>query len=428
MESRPGAGSRVAAAPPLHRVRTDDIVAEWVWEGQARSGEMRNGVMEADSADTVTSRLRAMQLQKLKVKKKPKELKLSLGTGVATKDLVVFTRQFATMIASGLPLVQCLDILSSQGDNASFKRILQDIKGRVETGATFSDALKSHPKVFDSLFINLVAAGETGGILDTILGRLAIYIEKRVKLGRQVRGAMVYPVAVAGIALAVLIVMMTMVIPSFKEMFADFGAENALPALTQIVIDISDWFMANIFLVFGSIGGGITGLIISWRKPRSRRIWDFILLKAPVIGPVFTKIAVARFTRTLGTLLSSGVPIIEALLIVKRSAGNVIVEDAIEKTSNQVKEGHSLSGPLANSKVFPSMVVQMIAVGEETGALDSMLNKIADFYEEEVDVAVGGLTSLLEPVMMVGIGGMVGVLLIAMYLPIFDIASHVTPD
>ncbi len=403
-------------------------MAEWLWKGQLANGEKRSGQMEAETAEIVTSRLRSMNLHGLTVRKKPKQLSLSIGSGIGTKELVVFTRQFSTMIASGLPLVQCLDILSSQGENPRFNAVLKDVKMRVEKGMTFSDSLKHHPKVFDTLFVNLVAAGESGGILDAIMQRIAGYIEKRLKLARQVRGALVYPLAVLAIALAVLFVMMTWVIPSFKAMFADFGAENALPALTQIVIDLSDWFVGHIGIVLFLTTATLTGLTVSWRNKKTRRFWDFLMLKGPVFGPVFTKIAVARFTRTLGTLLGSGVPILEALNIVKRSAGNILVEEALAEASEKVSQGANLSEPLGAGNIFPSMVVQMIGVGEQTGALDNMLNKIADFYEEEVDVAVGGLTSLLEPVMMVGIGGMVGVLLIAMYLPIFDIASHVTPN
>jgi type IV pilus assembly protein PilC len=398
---------------------------EWVWEARTRTGEVRKGVMEADSEGSVQNRLKSQQLTPTRVRKKPREIQISLGPPVSEKELVVFIRQFATMIDAGLPLVQCLDILSSQGDNKAFNRILKDVKGQVEQGSTFSDALKRHPRVFDELFVNLVAAGELGGILDTILGRLAVYIEKRVKLKRQVRSALVYPTAVLCIAIGVLTVLLTWVIPSFQDMFRDFGSEDDLPAVTQFVIDMSQGFVSNlVFIVLGVvlIVGSIMG---SYRTVGGKRFWHRFLLEVPLLGPVMRKIAVSRFTRTLGTLLASGVPILEALDIVGKASGNVIVEEAIRVTSDKIREGRTMAEPLMETKVFPSMVVQMIGVGEQTGALDQMLNKIADFYEEEVDVAVAALTSLLEPIMMVVIGGMVGFMLIAMYMPIFDIAGKI---
>jgi len=384
--------------------------------------------MEADSPDLVNSRLKAQQLSPVKVKKKPKEFNLSFGSPVSEKELVVFIRQFATMIDAGLPLVQCLEILSSQGDNKAFNGILKEIKAYVEQGGTFSDALKKHPKIFDSLFVNLVAAGEMGGILDTILNRLAIYIEKRVQLKRQVRSAMVYPSAVLGVAVAIIFVMMTWVISSFREMFAEFGGEDQLPGLTQTVIAMSEGFVSNVHWILLSMFGAIAGFTYSRKTNGGRHFWDKLLLTVPILGPVMRKIAVARFTRTLGTLLGSGVPILDALNIVGKAAGNVIVEDAILKTSEKIREGRTMAEPLMETGVFPSMVVQMIGVGEQTGAMDTMLNKVADFYEDEVDVAVGALTSLLEPIMMVVIGGIVGVILISMYLPIFDIAGKVRAD
>jgi len=384
--------------------------------------------MEADSPDLVNSRLKAQQLSPVKVKKKPKEFNLSFGSPVSEKELVVFIRQFATMIDAGLPLVQCLEILSSQGDNKAFNGVLKEIKAYVEQGGTFSDALKKHPKIFDSLFVNLVAAGEMGGILDTILNRLAIYIEKRVQLKRQVRSAMVYPSAVLGVAVAIIFVMMTWVIPSFREMFAEFGGEDQLPGLTQTVIAMSEGFVSNVHWILLSMFGAIAGFTYSRKTNGGRHFWDKLLLTVPILGPVMRKIAVARFTRTLGILLGSGVSILDVLNIVGKAAGNVIVEDAILKTSEKIREGRTMAEPLMETGVFPSMVVQMIGVGEQTGAMDTMLNKVADFYEDEVDVAVGALTSLLEPIMMVVIGGIVGVILISMYLPIFDIAGKVRAD
>ena len=403
-------------------------MAEWVWEAKARTGETRKGVMEADSMEVVEERLRTQQLNPVKVKKKPKEFNIQIGTGVGDKDLVIFIRQFATMIDAGLPLVQCLDILGSQGDNIHLKKILLDVKNYVEQGGNFSDALRRHPKVFDDLFVNLVQAGEVGGILDAILRRLAVYLEKRVKLKRQVRSALIYPSAVMVIAAGVIAIMLQFVIPTFQDMFREFGSEDGLPWLTQQVINFSEWFRANVlYLIIGLIAT-TTAIGWSYRTPGGKQFWHKAMITVPVLGPVMRKIAVARFTRTLGTLLSSGVPILDAMAIVARASGNVIVEAAINKTASQVREGRTMSEPLMETGVFPSMVVQMIGVGEQTGALDTMLNKIADFYEEEVDVAVAGLMSLIEPLMMVFIGGVVGTILIAMYLPIFSIADKITGD
>jgi type IV pilus assembly protein PilC len=398
-------------------------MGEFVWEARARTGELRKGVMDAESADMVQSRLRAQQLSPTKVKKKSKEINLNFGKPVSEKELVVFVRQFATMIDAGLPLVQCLDILSSQGENKAFSKILKDIKASVEEGSTFSAALEKHPKVFDVLFVNLVAAGEAGGILDTILNRLAIYIEKRVKLKRQVKSAMVYPASIAVIAMAVVSVLLTWVIPAFETMFEDMGAEDGLPALTVFVIDASEFFVGNLlWIVLGAFASS-AAVIYSYRVPLGRRFWHNLFLTAPLLGPVMRKIAVARFTRTLGTLLSSGVAILDAMDICAKASGNIVIEEGINSTSDKVREGKTMAEPLMATGVFPSMVVQMIGVGEQTGALDQMLNKIADFYEEEVDVAVAALTSLLEPIMMVVIGGIVGFILIAMYLPIFGMAD-----
>ncbi len=403
-------------------------MAEFVWEARARTGELRKGVMEAESADMVNSRLRAQQLNPTKVKKKPKEINISFGAPVSEKELVIFVRQFATMIDAGLPLVQCLEILSAQGDNKQFNKILKDIKASVEEGSTFSAALEKHPKVFDTLFVNLVAAGEMGGILDTILNRLAVYIEKRVKLKRQVRSAMVYPAAIGGVAVIVVSILLTWVIPAFQEMFADFGGEDELPALTMFVINVSAWFVGNLLWIILGTFALTAGTIYTYRTPAGKRFFHNLFLTAPLLGPVMRKIAVARFTRTLGTLLSSGVAILEAMDIVARAAGNVLIEEAIRKTADKVREGKTMAEPLMATGAFPPMVVQMIGVGEQTGALDQMLNKIADFYEEEVDVAVAALTSLLEPIMMVVIGGIVGFILIAMYLPIFGMADKLNAN
>jgi type IV pilus assembly protein PilC len=403
-------------------------MAEFVWEARARTGEIRKGVMDAEDKDSVTSRLKAQNLNPTSIRRKAGAIKLQFGSPVTSQELVVFIRQFATMIDAGLPLVQCLDILSSQGDNKAFNAILKDVKNTVEGGATFSDALKRHPKVFDELFVNLVAAGEMGGILDTILNRLGIYIEKRVKLQRQVRGALVYPIAVMCIAIGVLTILLTKVVPTFEKMFADFGGTDKLPALTKFVIGMSHSAVEKLPMMTALGVTAFFSITYSYRTKRGKRFWHWLMLNFPAIGPTMRKIAVARFTRTMGTLLASGVPILDALRIVAKTSGNVLIETALNTVADRISEGKTMVEPLAETKLFPSMVVQMIGVGEQTGALDAMLNKIADFYEEEVDVAVGALTAMMEPIMMVGIGGMVGFMLIAMYMPIFDIAGAVKAE
>ena len=403
-------------------------MAEFVWEARARTGELRKGLMEAETEDAVNTRLRSQQLVPTKVKKKGKAFNIQFGTGVGLKDIVTFTRLFATMIDAGLPIVQCLDILATQTDNKHFGVILKDIKSSVEQGATFSDSLRRHPKVFDALYTNLVQAGEVGGILDTILTRLAVYIEKNVKLKRQVRGAMVYPSAVLVVFMIVLVILLGFVIPSFKDMFKEFGSKAELPALTKMVIAVSEAFIGNLLWIVLIVTAVSVGIVQIYKTPKGKKFFHKMFLRAPIMGPVLRKIAVARFTRTLGTLLSSGVPILDALDIVAKTAGNVIIEEAIMYTRQKISEGKNMAEPLMSTGVFPPMVVQMVGVGEQTGALDQMLNKIADFYEEEVDVAVGALTSLIEPVMMVGIGGTVGVVLISMYLPIFSLAGAIKGD
>jgi type IV pilus assembly protein PilC len=384
--------------------------------------------MEAENETAVQNRLRAQNLNPTKVKKKGKPFQLVIGSGVEPKELVKFIRQFATMIDAGLPLVQCLEILGNQEPNKIFQAALRDIKNTVEQGATFSDALRRHPKIFDDLFTNLVQAGEIGGILDSILNRLAGYIEKRVKLARQVRGALTYPTAVIVIMAVVIFVLMTWVIPAFESMFAEFGAKDALPALTKFVIALSKGFVSYLPLTIVSLVGLVVGGTYMYRTKRGKRVVHKIILKLPIMGPVMQKIAVARFTRTLGTLLGSGVPILDALDIVAKTSGNVVVEEAIIYARVKISEGKNMAEPLADMKVFPGMVVQMVAVGEQTGALDTMLNKIAEFYEDEVDVAVSSLTSLLEPIMMVMVGAVVGVVLVSMYLPIFELAGKIKSD
>jgi type IV pilus assembly protein PilC len=403
-------------------------MAEWAWEARARTGEMRKGVMDAEDKESVSQRLKAQNLNPVTIRKNGGPIKLGFGSPVTSQELVVFIRQFATMIDAGLPLVQCLEILSSQGDNKAFNAILKDVKNTVEGGSTFSDSLKRHPKVFDELFVNLVAAGEMGGILDTILNRLGIYIEKRVKLQRQVRGALVYPIAVFVIAVAVLSVLLTMVVPTFEKMFADFGGTDKLPPLTKFVIGMSHGVVSRLPMLITAAVTIFFTITYSYRTRRGKRFWHWLALNFPAIGPTMRKIAVARFTRTMGTLLASGVPILDALRIVAKTAGNVLIETALNNVADRISEGKTMVEPLAETKLFPSMVVQMIGVGEQTGALDQMLNKIADFYEDEVDVAVSSLTAMMEPIMMVGIGGMVGFMLIAMYMPIFDIAGAVKAE
>lgn len=404
----------------------------FAYEGRTSGGETRKGEVEAANADAARSRLRQMQISPTSVKAKGGGLggvELSipmpafLKPKVTTKDLVIFTRQFSTMIDSGLPLVQCLDILSKQSANATFRDQLTVIKEQVESGSTFAEALKKYPDTFDELFRNMVAAGEVGGILDTILTRLAAYLEKADKLRRQIKGAMMMPgiiVCVAGVVTALLLLK---VVPTFEEMFAEFG--QALPAPTQFVINLSKWLQANFVFVVVGIVASVAGYKFAYRTKRGEVIIDGIFLKLPVFGDLLVKVAVARFCRTLGTMISSGVPILEALDICGRTAGNKVIENAVNAVRDGISEGRTIADPLTETKVFPEMVCQMISVGEATGALDVMLNKVADFYEEEVDQAVENLTSMLEPLIIVGLGVVIGGLVIAMYMPIFSMASAI---
>lgn len=401
---------------------------EFNWEARTRSGEVRKGVMSADNINAVEQRLRAQQLTPSTIKKKPLEINITIGSGVSPKELVTFTRQFATMIDAGLPLVQCLDILAGQQENKVFKNVLKDIKSSVEQGATFSDSLRRHPKIFDELYVNLVQAGEVGGILDTILNRLCTYIEKNVKLMRQIKGAMTYPIVVICILVVVMGVLLGFVIPAFENMFKDFGAKDALPKLTQIVIWFSKSFLTWLPVIAPTILVIVGAVIAINRRPKGKRFFHKVMLSLPIFGPVIRKIAVARFTRTMGTLLQSGVPILDALEIVAKSSGNKIIEEGLMYTRAKISEGKNLADPLMETKVFPSMVVQMISVGEQTGALDQMLNKVADFYEDETDVAVAALTSMLEPLLMAVVGGLVGVVMAAMYLPIFSLAGAIKSE
>jgi type IV pilus assembly protein PilC len=396
----------------------------YIWEARSRSGEVKKGVMEADDEDAVQEKLKLQLLAPLSVKKQPKQFNLSFGTGVKVIDVVIFTRMFATMIDAGLPIVQCLDILSTQSENKRFGKILGQVKTSVEGGLTLSDALAKHPKVFDGLFVNLIAAGEAGGILDSILSRLSIYMEKAVKLKRRVKGAMVYPVSIVCIAALVVTILLTKVIPVFEKMFKDFGG-GQLPAPTRIVIEISHILAQFLPYIVGLLI--VTGFAMRaiLKTPKGRLIFDGILLKLPVLGPVLRKVVVARFTRTMGTLMTSGVPILDSMEIVAKTAGNTVVQAGIMYAREQISEGKDMATPLMETGLMPPMVVQMIGVGEQTGALDSMLSKIADFYEEEVDVAVAAMTSLIEPLMMVFLGGVIGGMVVAMYLPIFEMAGNI---
>jgi type IV pilus assembly protein PilC len=404
-------------------------MAKFQWEARSRTGSAQKGVMEAPSQAMVEAQLKKYGFTGITIKEEGKGLSKGFklpGFGrkkVQTKEIVIFTRQFATMIDSGLPLVQCLEILSSQQENPTFKDVLLKVKESVESGSTFADALSKHPTVFDRLYVNLVAAGEVGGILDTILNRLAAYTEKAMKLKKQIKGAMVYPATIMSIAVIVVGVIMIFVIPTFAKMFAEFGGD--LPAPTKIVINLSNFIVKYIVLIIAAIFGIIYLVKKYYSTEKGRKVMDRFALKAPIFGQLIRKVSVAKFTRTLGTLVSSGVPILDGLDIVAKTAGNVIVEEAIMKVRQAISEGKTIAEPLQQSGVFPPMVVQMIAVGEATGAMDAMLSKIADFYDDEVDDAVSALTAMMEPLLMVFLGVVVGGLVIAMYLPIFKIAGTV---
>jgi len=401
----------------------------FAFAGRTRSGQAVSGERVADSAEAAVALLRREQIlvskvQPVKAKASGGGFKLTRARGIPTKNLAIFTRQFSVMIDAGLPLVQCLDILGGQEPNKTFSSVILKTREEVEGGASLADAMRKFPRAFDGLYTNMVAAGEAGGILDTVLKRLATYIEKSVKLKAQVKSAMIYPVAVMTIAAAVVAVILWKVIPTFAALFAGLGAQ--LPMPTRIVIWLSNSFVTLMPFVIG----GVIGFMFAFRQYygtyRGRRVIDGLALKMPVLGMILRKVAVARFCRTLSTLLSSGVPILDGLDITAKTAGNAIIEDAVMKTRSSIERGETVSAPLAETKVFPSMVTQMINVGETTGALDMMLSKIADFYEEEVDTAVAGLLTLLEPIMIAFLGIVVGGIVISMYLPIFDLISKLT--
>ncbi len=397
------------------------------WQGKNRQGKKIKGQVEALSESVVTMSLRKQGVTDLKVRKKAKDIEINipfLKAKVPEKDVVVFTRQFATMINSGLPIIQCLEIQSTQQENKEFKKVLTTLKEDVEKGETLADGLRKHPTVFDSLYSNMVDAGETGGALDVILGRLAFFMEKNMKLKKKVKGALVYPASVVCVAIIVIAIMMIFVIPSFQKMFSGFGAE--LPLLTQIIVNISSFMRNNVLFIIAALFATIFALKTTYRKSdKAHHFFDNMFLKMPIFGILLRKVAVANFTRTLGTMISSGVPILSALEIVARTAGNVVIEKAILTTRESISQGKTIAEPLMESGIFPPMVVQMISVGETTGALDQMLNKIADFYDDEVDAAVSAITSLIEPLLMVFLGGILGTMIVAMYLPIFKMGEVV---
>ncbi|MBT8360570.1 MAG: type II secretion system F family protein [Deltaproteobacteria bacterium] len=398
----------------------------YTWKGKNTFGEKRKGVVEAPDQAAALAHVKRLRIADPVIKEKPKDIFANVALfrpKVTGKDVVIFTRQLSTMIDAGLPLVQSLEILSKQQENSSFKKTLSEIQADVESGTTFADSMRKHPKVFDNLYSNMIEAGETGGILDTILSRLAIFMEKAMALKKKVKGAMTYPAICLAISILILIVILVFVIPVFEEMFSQMDA--ALPIPTQIVVSLSNAFKNNLIWIVLPLIGFIYLFKKVYGTEKGRLRVDQALLRAPVVGMLIRKVAVAKFTRTLSTMLQSGVPILEALQVVARTAGNKVIERAVLRVSDSIAEGRPIAEPLEESGVFPNMVVQMINVGESVGALDSMLEKIADFYDEEVDQAVSNLTAMIEPFMMVFLGGMIGTLVVAMYLPIFQMAGNI---
>ena len=404
-------------------------MAVFRWQGISPRGDTISGEMEATTRDAVVARLRAQRIQPIpaKIRERGKGLDKDisipgLGEKIKTRDVVVFTRQLGTMIDAGLPIVQCLDILAQQTDNKKFRGVIRQLKEDVEAGSTFTEALRKH-KIFDDLFVNMISAGEVGGILDTILQRLSIYMEKSMKLKAKIKGAMIYPATIITVATGVTTVLLIWVIPVFAELFSSFG--QALPAPTQFVINLSNFTIAY-FPYLLAVVVAVAVALVQIYKTEGGRLWmDHAFLQMPVFGELIRKSSIARFTRTLSTLVSSGVPILDALLITAKTSGNKVVERAILATRLSISEGNSISDPLVQSKVFPPMVCQMISVGESTGALDAMLQKIAEFYEDEVDIAVAGLVKLLEPLMIFILGIIIGGIVIAMYLPMFTLINKI---
>lgn len=396
----------------------------FIWEGTTKKNESKKGEIEATDENAVRGLLRRQGFKSIEVRKKPKDLLeyLPFLKGkIKQKNVVVFCRIFSTMINAGLPLIQCLDLLAQQEQNKAFSKIIRSIKEDIEGGTSLTNALKKYPKIFDDLFVNLIAAGEAGGILDVILERLSNYMEKAMKLKARVKGAMTYPVAVLVISIAVVALLLLKVIPVFQKMFEGMGGK--LPGLTQALITASEFTQKYFLFIVVILVIIYIAFTRFYKTEKGRWIVDSLVLKAPIFGDLMKKVAVAKFSRTLSTMMSSGVPILEGLAIVSKTSGNVVVENALLKTRQSIAEGRSIAEPLAETGIFPPMVVQMISVGEATGALDLMLSKIAAFYDDEIDVAVDSMTALLEPVMMVFLGGIVGGMIIAMYLPIFKLAS-----
>jgi type IV pilus assembly protein PilC len=402
----------------------------YVWKGRTLAGETQSGELTVDNQADALAQLRKKRIIPQFVREKPKTvtfgIDLQKGAKVSTKDLAIFTRQFATMITAGLPLVQCLDILAQQSDSVALRKVIADVRNDVEAGSTLAEALGKHPKVFDNLFVNMVEAGEAGGVLDDILLRLATYIEKAEALKRKVKSAMTYPTVVLVVAVGTTTFMLLFIIPTFAKIFKDFGGELPLP--TKIVLTLSDFLRNFWYLMFGLVAAAIVAFNRFYATDQGEKIVDRIKLRLPILGDLLRKAAIARFTRTLGTLISSGVPILTGLEITARTAGNRVVQEAVLATRASIREGETIAAPLKQSQVFPPMVVQMIAVGEETGALDEMLNKIANFYDDEVNTAVDTLTSIIEPLMIVVMGLLVGGMVVAMYMPMFKLINVVAGD
>jgi len=387
------------------------------------AGAAVQGELSVKGRDELERILRRNRILVSSIRKKPAEIKIRLGSGIKKIEISRFTRQFATMIGAGLPMVQCLEILATQSENKELRRIITNVKESVQGGSTLSEALARHGKIFDQLYTNMVEAGEMGGALDTILVRLAVYREKADALVRKVKGAMVYPSVICVVAIAVTVAMLTFIVPVFAGMFSSLHAE--LPRPTQVILAISNFLQSNFIYLLVALAGLVFGFIYWVKTPNGRAIFDTAILKAPIFGNLIRKSSIARFTRTLGTLLSSGVSILDALDITAKTAGNTVIANAIRKSVLSIAEGDTITGPLRESGVFPPMVTQMISVGEKTGGLDDMLSKIADFYDEEVDAAVGALTSVIEPIIIVFMGIIIGGILIAMYLPMFDIIGKI---
>lgn len=395
------------------------------WKGRTRAGGIQEGVLLADNRDAAVAVLRRQQIQVVNIREKGREIKLlpRMPTNVSRKRIAIFTRQFSVMLDAGLPLVQCLEILGSQEENAAFAQIINEVRSDVESGMSIAESMKKHPKAFDNLYVNMVAAGEAGGILDVILQRLSAYIEKAVKLQSQVKSALMYPVAVIVIAALVVFIILWKVIPVFAQLFAGLGGE--MPMLTRAVIAASNFVGRYAIFMLPVVVAGFIAIKRYHKTYRGRRVLDGLMLKIPIIGMLLRKIAVARFCRTLATLTASGVPILDGLEITAKTSGNAIIEDAVMAVRKSVEEGKTVSEPLAETKVFPAMVVQMINVGEQTGALDQMLSKIADFYEDEVDTAVEGMMKLIEPLMITVLGAVIGTIVAAMYLPLYSILTQI---